>query len=153
MLTRLWQLFRKIFVCFPFHRYANVLKLKDFYTTSTRPHTINSCSWLHQVWLSVQKFTVQTWENQGKKKIHIRNPSTSNKTCFHLGRCSTREVFISESAREHRQNLGSTSSIWLSRCCSNVGKAVPIIDPVFLPESVLFQTSSGFVSPCLPDGF
>lgn len=165
MLTRLWQLFREIFICFPYHRYANVLKLKDFYATEEHVRLQRGditrlipavCFIRCDFPYTNSQFKLETWSKiEAKIKIRIRNPSASNKTCFHLGRCSTRKVFISESAREHRQTLGSTSSIWPSRGCSNVVKAVPIIDPVFLLGSVLFQASSDFASnsPCLADGF
>lgn len=164
MLTRLRQLFREIFICFPYHRYANVVKLMDFYTTEEHvrlqrediTRLIPVCFVRCDFQCTNSQFKLEMWSKiEAKIKIHIRNPSTSNKTCFHLGRCSTRKVFISESAREHRQTLGSTSSIWPSRGCSDVGKAVLIIDPVFLPGSVLFQASSGFASnsPCLDDWF
>lgn len=103
------------------------------------------------------QFKLETWSKmKAKIKIHIRNPSTSNMSCFYLHRCSTRNQ-ISGSASEHRKTSGlkSTNSIWPSRDCSNARKDVRIIDPVFLPGSVLFQASSGLASNCpsLTDGF
>lgn len=150
MLTRLWQLFREIFICFPYHRYGNVVKLKDFYTTEEHVRLQRGgitrlipavCFIRCDFQCTNSQFKLEMWSKiKAKIKIHIRNLSTSNKTCFHFHQ---RGFYLRICT--WTQTLGSTSSIWLSRGCSNIEKAVPIIDPVFLPGSVLFQASSWWI--------